>query len=83
MRAQKQPSILTVRRIQFWLQNTLRKASRFNFNIDKAKFIWSSSMTSTIYKIIIQLCQKRKTFSNAKESETKKEYEKQEIRKGI
>ena len=40
-------------------------------------------MTSTIYKIIMQLCQKRKTFSNTKESETKKEYEKQEIRKGI
>ena len=28
-------------------------------------------MTSTIYKIIMQLCQKRKTFSNTKESENK------------
>ncbi|KAK7837129.1 hypothetical protein CFP56_021631 [Quercus suber] len=36
---QKQPLILTTRRIQFWLQNTPRKASKFNFNIDKAKFI--------------------------------------------
>ena len=36
---QKQPSILTIRRIQFWIQNTSRKVSKFNFNIDKTKFI--------------------------------------------
>lgn len=40
-------------------------------------------MTSTIYKIIMQLCHKSKMLSNTKESETKKEYEKQEIKQGI
>ena len=40
-------------------------------------------MTSTIYRIIMQLCQKRKTFSDTIGSETKKEHQKQEIRQSI
>ena len=49
----------------------------FNFNFDKAKFMWISSITSNVYNRIIRpLCQKRKTFFNTKESETKKEHEK-------
>ena len=45
-----------------------------HFNFTKTKFMWSSSMTSTIYRIIMQLCQKRKTFSDTIGSETKKEH---------
>ena len=51
-----------------------------HFNFTKTKFMWSSSMTFTTYKIIMLLYQKEKTFSNTKESETMKEHKKQASR---
>ena len=50
---QKQLLILTVRRIQSWLQNTPREASKLplNFNIVRTKVMKNSLMTSTIYSV--------------------------------